>query len=200
MFGWVTRLFGKPRQPESEWQQTWDARKAALEAVLGPADDHVLTSMIPIYMGGRSDVLTFRRGIPGVAYVTAGLTCGSGQPPSSLGGYELMMCTREPLEEVAGLISGLSSYTLTTVIEPGDTIDLGDEQPPDITARALLAMEPPMVNGRFELLGGKCGLLLLVAITRAELKEYREGSADHVRAALGKSVLPYTDLHRQSVI
>jgi hypothetical protein len=79
----------------------------------------IATSPIPIYLGGGCDVLTFRQNVTGVTRVTAGLAGAlAGQPPTALGNYELMMCTRSDEGWVAGMISNLATYTLQTPSNP----------------------------------------------------------------------------------
>jgi len=182
-----------------DWQAWWDARKAALESLLGEADDNILTSMMPIYMGGKSDVMIFRNFVQGLTYVTAGLTGYSSQKENQLGQYELMMCTREEDENVSSLLSDLSNYTLENPINPYDSIDLGPEQPEGITIRALLAQQPDAASKPFDLFGQRCGLLLLMGITSEELEAFRNGEEVRVLEALS-AISPYTDMGRASVI
>src|SRR5262245_47490220 len=115
--------------PDVGWQQYWDARKQFLESMLGSADDQIVTSFIPIYLGaeagGKSDVMTFRNHVKGCTYVTAGLTGNSEQPETDIGQYELMLCTREESEEAPVLLADLSNYSLRTPIRRYDTIDFG---------------------------------------------------------------------------
>jgi hypothetical protein len=167
----------------SEWQAAWDARREALEKVFGPSEENIFTSMIPIYIGGKCDVMVFKKHVKGVAYVTAGLTQTSEQPPSELGQYEMVMCSRKPNDDLAGLLSELSNYTLSSTLSPHDTIDMGEDQPKGVTMRALLALEYEPAKGGFDLMGKQCGLLLLVGITAAELTAFRRNRADEV---LGK--------------
>jgi hypothetical protein len=185
---------------DNYWQECWDARRAALEKRLGPAGDRIYTSMIPIYLGGRCDVMTFRGHVEGYTYVTAGLTETSAQKKSKLGQYEMMMCTRKASRFAPGLLSDLSNYTLGRAIRPKDTIDMGEGQPKGVTMRALLAMEFDPPRGRFRLMGKKCGLLLLVGITGAELDAYRSGRREQMLSKLKRSVLPYTEVRRKSVV
>ena len=186
---------------ESDWQRAWDARQAALEALLGKADDAILHSWVPIYLGGRADVLTFHDPPGGgVAYVTAGLAHTSHQPPSTIGNYELMVRTRGDEDWAGGLIANLSNYTLKSPLNPNDTIDLGEHQPPGHTVRALLALEgePPI---RFDLLGKRYAVLVLIGITTTELAACRGGRTREVIAALrAGEVLPFTDLKRPPVL
>ena len=189
---------------ESDYIRVFNARRGALEAMLGPADDNILTSLIPIYLGGQSDVLRFSR-VPdaaggGIAYVTAGLTQTSAQPPSKIGNYELMIRTRAEEPQAGPLISGLAAYTLRTVLNPNDTMDLGENQPPGVTIRALLALEPDPPMNRFEMFGKSYAILMLVGITTSEMNAFRGGRADETLAALRRSVLPFTDLRRPPVI
>jgi hypothetical protein len=156
--------------------------------------------MIPIYVGGKCDVMVFKEHVKGVTYVTAGLTISSEQPPSELGQYEMVMCSRKPNDDIAGLLSELSNYTLGSTLSPHDTIDMGEDQPRGVTMRALLALEYEPARGGFDLMGKRCGLLLLVGITAAELTAFRRNRADEVLQKLAKSVLPFTDLKRKSVV
>lgn len=185
---------------ETYWQKVWDARQAILEARLGPAEETIQTSLMPIYLGGQCDVLTFRKHVKGYTYCTAGLTVTSDQKRSKLGQYEMLMCTRRADNFVPGLLSNLSRYTLDNPINARDTIDMGEEQPKGVTLRALLALEFDPPRGPFTLMGRKCGLLLLAGITAAELVAFRSGGSDEVLARLGEKVLPYTDPRRKSVV
>jgi hypothetical protein len=191
---------GEGADAGGEWQVVWDARTEALEKIFGPSDENIFTSMIPIYVGGKCDVMVFKQHVKGVTYVTAGLTETSEQPPSELGQYEMVMCSRKPNDDIAGLLSELSNYTLGSTLSPHDTIDMGEDQPKGVTMRALLALEYQPGKGKFELMGKQCGLLLLVGITAAELTAFRRNRADEVLEKLAKSVLPFTDLKRRSVV
>ena len=185
---------------ESEWQRAWDARQEFLETLFGPADRQILTSLMPIYLGGQCDVLTFRKHVKGYTYITAGLTVTSSQKRSKLGQYEMVMCSRRRDEFLPNLVSSLSHYTLENPINPNDTIDMGEQQPRGVTLRALLALEFDPPRGRFKLMGKKCGLLLLVGITAAELVAWRSKRRKEVLAKLQETVLPYTDAKRKSVV
>ena len=184
----------------SEWQRVWDARQEVLERIFGPAEEDILTSLMPIYLGGQCDVLTFRKHVKGYTYVTAGLTVTSDQKRSKLGQYEMVMCTRRRDERAPQLLSRLSHYTLETPINPNDTVDMGEDQPRGVTLRALLALEYDPPRGRFKLMRRKCGLLLLVGITAAELVAFRSRRRKELLAKLRAAVLPYTDPKRKSVL
>ena len=196
----TTRRKAQKDNGDDSWQQAWDARRKVLEKLLGPAEDGIYTSMFPIYLGGFSDVMTFRKYVKGYTYVTGGLTATSAQKRSKLGQYELMMCSRRPGAFVPNLLRELSHYTLERPIHPGDTVDIGESQPRGVTLRALLALEFDPPRGRFKLMGRKCGLLLLVGITAAELDAFRSKHRNELQAKLADSVLPYTDPKRKSVI
>lgn len=200
MFDWFKKRLA--RKSDGGWKEEWDSRLSAMETILGPSDPKIATSLMPIYLGGGCDVVSFRQRGTGVTYVTAGLTGRSaGQPPSSIGNYELMFCSREEVDWAAGMLSGLATSTLESVFNPMDTIDLGEQQPPGVTNRALLAMEPPhLKSSRFKVLGNDCGLLLLVGITTAELNAFRGDRTNEVLKLLGELVIPYTDLKRRSVL
>ena len=108
---------------DDEWSRVWDARKAALEQLLGPSSDKVLHSLIPFEMGGFADVLVFPKFPDGVAYVTAELTCKeSAQQPNQLGQYELMFCAKTAESELGGLVSRLATLTRKRKFEIGDIL------------------------------------------------------------------------------
>ena len=190
----------KPDDDDNFWQEAWDARRKVLDKLLGPAEEGIYTSMIPIYLGGFCDVMTFKKYVKGYTYVTAGLTATSPQKRSKLGQYELVMCSRKADKSIPGLLTGLSNYTLEHAINPGDTVDIGEKQPRRVTMRALLALEFDPPRGRFKLMGRRCGLLLLVGITAAELIAFRSKRRKELQAKLAESVLPYTDAKRKSII
>lgn len=196
----TTRRRDKEDEGDNYWQEAWDARQRVFEELLGPAEDRIYTSMFPVYLGGLPDVMTFKKHAKGYTYVTAGLTVTSGQKRSKLGQYELMMCSRKADRAMPGVLSGLAGYTLEHKINPGDTIDLGEDQPKGVTLRALLATEFDPPRGRFKLMGKRCGLILLIGITAAELVAYRSGKRRQVTEALKQFVWPYTDPKRKPVI
>src|SRR5262245_60785319 len=109
---------------DSDLEQWWDVRRAALEQVLGRADGTVGHALVPFDfgpdVGGAADVLYFREHLPGVAAVTAELIGRNDQRENRLGNYELMICERNDARWGTSIISRLAHYTLEGTIEPGE--------------------------------------------------------------------------------
>lgn len=191
-------LFGR-RKAKASHEDSFDATSAALEALLGKADDGVLHSMVPLELGGFSDVLTFRRYLPGVAYVTAELIGSDGQKANRLGKYELMMCMRAESDWAGNLVSRLARYTLDAKLEPGETMDIGPAVPEGSSIEALLFTVPDLPKPTLDVLGVRAGLLLCIGITGPELAACHGHGASEVVAILKqKGIFPYTDLNRAS--
>jgi hypothetical protein len=188
-------------KPDDDWKAWWDARVAAIEAVLGKSEDTVGHAVIPFQfgpeMGGAADVVFFRHHLPGRVAVTSELIGCEEQIQNILGAYELMICHRDDEEWGPGLISQLAHYTLQAKLNPGETMGLGPAAPPGSTITALLFLE----YARFTVRGKSAGLLLCLGITADELKVCRKGRYKEVVEALKKAdVFPYTDLHRPSAV
>ena len=198
-----TGRFSWRRSDAEIWRTTWAARQAALSDLFGPPDPEVLHSSPPLSQGGSADVLTFRGYVSGVTYVTADLTGMPegdevSQTPSSIGNYELMMCTRSPVPWAAPGLAELARYTLNGVVEAGDTMHVGS-----IAESSLeyVAFATPDLGGKqFAFLGRSYGLLLAVGITDAEFRVAQAEGTDALIARLRDAgVLPYTDPGRASV-
>jgi len=188
-------------EDQDEWSRLWAARKTVLELALGPATDKVFHALVPLQLGGSADVLEFPQHTSGSTYVTADLVGDSGQPENSLGQYELMICTRQRDDWAPNLISRLATYTLESVLEPFETMDIGSAVPPGSTVTALLFIEPDLPSNEYLVAGQRCGLLLCLGITPSELQACFEGRVGEVLAALkAKGIFPHTDLHRESVV
>lgn len=182
---------------EDDWQKNWDARVAALEAELGKADDEIATSPVPIYLGGGADVLTFKKHIDGVAYVTAGLIGDDSQKKTPLGQYELMMCFRSANDWAPSLLSRLAPYTFDAALNPGETMDIGPAMPENSTIAGLLFVS----YRQFQVNDTNAGILLCIGITESELAQCRASGSDAVLAALKEAdVFPFTDLNRGAVL
>jgi hypothetical protein len=183
------------------WTATWDAREAELVSLLGPTTGMVYHATIPFELGGFADVLEFREFVRGSTYVTADLTGpDSSQIPSSLGQYELMVCTREAADWAPGLISRLAKYTAEAVLEPFQTMDIATALPRGSTIAALLFVEPDLPTNEFHVQGERAGLLLCLGISAAELQACFDGRVGEVvRSLRTAGVFPFTDLQRPSV-
>jgi len=185
----------------SDYMRIWKLRKAALENMLGPADDRVMTSPMPIYLGGFADVMCCSDFLPGKTYVTGGLVGLGSQQPNASGPFELMVCTRAESGWAANLISRLARYTHDAVLAPGDTMDAASAMPKGSTLAALLFVRPELDFSAFIVDGEAAHLLLCLGITRAELGYKQKHGADapleRLRAA---QVYPYTDPQRKSAV
>src|SRR5579862_2897508 len=96
---------------DDEWKRTWNARQAALESVIGPADDMVLHAVVPFHLGGQADVLSFRKHIAGRVVETCELL---GEPPQKRnvqGTFELAIVHRDDTDWGPKIISKLARYT-----------------------------------------------------------------------------------------
>ena len=180
----------------TQYTEAWELRREALTSLLGPADPTVLTSARPIYLGGFADVMTFRHFVPGLTYVTGGLTGVSAvdQKRNAAGrGYELMICTPREERWAANLISKLARYTLDAALNPSETMDCPIL--PGSTLKALLFASPG--KGPFAFGGEEHDLLLCIGITPGELKVCRTiGSAEVLEDLKAKNVFPWTDTGR----
>jgi len=203
---WIDRILRKNPEPvepkkdgaDDDW---WDVRLQALHAVLGPSEEMVFHALQPLYLGGFADVVEFRRYIPGNTYVTCDLIGESGQKTSSLGNYELMICTREKSDWAANIICKLAKYTLEAVLEPSETMDIGPAAPAGSTVAAFLFAEPEIRTPRLTVKGIDCGLLLCIGILPDELAVcQKEGSAKVLQLLKQRQIFPYTDLQRKSVL
>ena len=183
-----------------EWEAIWNARLTAMEAILGKCGDNVYHSPDPFYLGGDADVLVFEDYVKGFAYVTADLTGPSEQPPNSAGlNYELMMCTRGPVEWAPSYVSRLSRYTLTNIINPNETMDFrvsfGESE-----LSALLWLAPDLSVDTFEVLGVPSTILLAVGITDGEIGLARSEGIDTLVSKLRTGgIFPFTDPGRASI-
>jgi hypothetical protein len=187
--------------PENEqhdsWQETWNAREAALKSVLGETDGMVLHAMIPFYLGGQADVLSFRKHIPGRVAATCDLLGEEGQIRNDLGTYELMIAHRDDNNWGPNVISRLARYTCDARLEPGHTMDIGGAVPKGATITGFLFCE----YARFQYREEEAGLLLCLGITADELDRCKTGRREEVLAALkAAGVYPYTDLSRPSLL
>jgi len=105
MFGWFKKLFaGRPRgqsEMTPEREAFDEEKQKALEAALGPMEEYVVHSLIPMLLGGGVDLYPFRRHMPGTVYVTQELFAfdeESRPKKSKQGWYELAAAFREEAE------------------------------------------------------------------------------------------------------
>lgn len=184
-----------------EHEYWWAARLRALEKIYGKASKVVGHAAVPFYLGaeagGAADVMYFRNHVPGVLTVTAELIGSEEQVRSTLGNYELAICHRDAETWGPNLISRLAHHTLESPLEPGETMDIGPIAPEGSGIAALLFES----YGRFEVEGRKAGVLLCIGITEEELKWCLRGkSAEIVQHLKARSIFPFTEFGRQSVV
>jgi len=195
-----------PPQPErpDDYMEGFRAVKAELEKRLGPADEDVHASAVPLHVDSRrglAESLRFRKKLPGMTYCTCGLSLMDEMQRCEPGGnFELMIRTREPWPPAAGLIGSLGAFSLQMPLPAGVSIDLGP-QPAEMTVCSMLACEPDVEEPEFLLFGKVRRLRLLIGVTRAELEACRERGARAVVSKLKDAgVFPYTDCERASVV
>jgi suppressor of fused protein SUFU len=182
---------------DDEWKRMWDARKTALESVLGPAEETVLHAFVPFHLGGQADVLTFRKHIAGRVAATCELLGEPSQKPNLQGTYELAIAHRDESEWGPNVISKLARYTCDAVLQPGQTMDIGPAVPPKSTISGFFFDD----FKRMKFKGTDAGLLLCIGLTEDELTACKQGKRQMVYDALvAQKVFPYTELFRASVL
>ena len=177
-----------------DWQEVWDARLAALSAILGPPYQSVYHARHPFAFGGQADGVAFPGFLNGgIAYVTWERSGKSGEFYAD---YELMICHRQQSDWGPGLISCLAPYTQQAYIAAGESMDIDEATPAGSRLEALLFD----TYGCFELFGKTFELRLGVGITKAELAYKFEHGADAILALLkSRGIYPFTDLDRDDV-
>lgn len=222
MFDKFRQLFGrKPttKQPtEEEEDRFHNAKKAGLEAILGPMHDMVGHAIISYAVGGPVDMYYFAKGIPGTAFATMELTGadGSGPKRGKIGQYELVAFTRRKLGEIRdgkhadkafesielrlrSIMSSIARYSSDVILNPNDTceVPVNDDEPNAcLVFDAYHGNQPGlMIDGR------KYGLMLCMEIFREELEFAREeGSSELFKKLKTAGHYPYSDLDRDSVV
>jgi hypothetical protein len=229
---WLGRLWpfrrrgptGAGFSDERYWQH-YEAKKAALERILGPMDEVVGHAIIPFAVGGGVDVYYFSQAMPGTVFVTMELIepDGTGPRPNRLGTYELVASTRLPaappeariarrgddaheqdpfdLQErrAWGVLTALGRYSFEAVLEPGDTAEApGGEGEPN---RWVLLDEFETGGVPFEVEGRRHGLLLCMEVHPCEVEYAREhGSGELLEKLKQAGAYPYSDLDRPPVV
>jgi hypothetical protein len=192
----------KADKEEKQWQIWWDARIAALEKVLGKSDEMHLHAMIPFDMGpevgGAADVISFSRHLDkGIIYTTCELIGRDDQVKNHLGNFELAIGHRKEDRYGPGIISQLAQYTCESELQPGETMDIGPAAPKGSTISAFVFLK----YAAFTVRRRKCGLLLCLGITPAELDAYHDGRHNQLLKALRVgAIYPFTDWKRKSVV
>ncbi len=89
-----------PEFSDKEQEDYHDAKRAALERVLGPMHDVVGHAVLPFQLGGAVDMYYFPNGIRGTGFATMELIepDRSGPKPNRIGTYELVAFTKHPVD------------------------------------------------------------------------------------------------------
>lgn len=190
-------------QEDENWTRLWNARVAALSQIFGKPADSVYHPDVPFQFrehGGAADVVAFPNHIPGTVFVTAEMTGRDvGQIPASLGNYELAICTKKFLPGAAEIISRLAAYTCEAVLNPGETMSLGNIlKNSAITALLFTTFGDAMKTFSFN--DKRYGILLCIGITSNELKFVMENGSEKLLNLLKKNkIFPYTLFDRSSI-
>ena len=181
---------------DAYWEELWNARLAALEGVFGAADESVLHSAVPFFMGhemgGNPDVVSFSGFTDGKLYVTAELI-GADHPPNGAGSYELAIAHPGAEDWGIFIICQLAHYSAEHVIEHGHSMDITSQTPDGSTIEALLFRR----IAQFEVQGIESNVLCCIGITGAELAYKQAHGADALIDQLGQAFF-LTDLFRPS--
>lgn len=176
-----------------DWERVWNARTLALESILGPSDDRVFHSAVPLYLGGDADVMVFSRSGNGIVYVTADLT---GDADDSETDYELMICTPEESDWAPDIVSKLARYAIDNPLGSGETMDIGSAVPLPSKISALLFD----TFATTVLFGRPIEIRLCLGITGDELDfAFAIGTGQLTELLKARKVYPITDLTRESI-
>ena len=161
----------EPTPTSDEWSMIWKARMEGLSVLFGSPGELVYHATTPFQFrehGGAADVVPFPNHVSGMTYISSELTGENvGQLENSLGHYELAICTRSDVSMAADFISRLACYTCDSVLEPGQTMDIGTFFG-DSTIKAVVFSTFGKNKERFTLNGISCGVLLCIGITSDE--------------------------------
>lgn len=233
MRDWIRKLwpFGASRKAEADAGhdrdiEHYEAKRAAMERILGPMDDLVGHAIIPFQIGGAVDMYSFSRAMPGTVFATMELILpdGSGPKPNRLGTYELVACTVHEWEEekdragqataqdkeqqcdidrierrICGIFTTIGNYSRDVVVEPGQTAEIPGEDGND--TKCLVFDEYDTKGVPFDIEGTRHGLLLCIEVHRSEMEFAMEKGTAALLAMLKEAGhYPYSDLGRQPVI
>jgi len=216
----------RKRFGDERWEEHYEAKKTALEEILGLMDNVVGHSLIPFVIGGALDMYYFSSCMPGTVFCSMELIDpdGEGPMPSSIGVYELISCTKhkntsttkEPFEErkkrieegrittfekinhrMCGIMTMVSLYSFETILNPGETCEL----PTEDETICLIFDEFDSDGVPFKVEGKQHGLLLCIEIFRSEMEYAMKHGSDELLAKLKKAeAYPYSDLEREPVV
>ncbi len=198
------------------YERDYEAKKAALERILGPMHELVGHAIIPFQVGGAVDMYYFPNGIPGTGFATMELLepDGSGPQPNRIGTYELVAFTKQKMppsgnrsedhpfnkieRRICGIFTNTGFYSREAVLNPGETCEIpGEKGEPN----KCLILDEYAPNGiQFEIAGRKHCLLLCMEVFRSEMTYAMENGSDLVLKRLKEAgYYPYSDLDRKPV-
>ena len=201
---------------DEEYEQHYEAEKAALERILGPMHYFVGHAIIPFQIGGAVDMYYFPNGIPGTGFATMELIepDGSGPKPNRIGTYELVAFTKHKIHvsneksedhpfnkierRICGIFTTVGFYSYEAVLNPGETCEVpGKEGEPN----KCLIFEDYKPSGIAFVIGGKTHCLLLcLEVFRSEMDyAMKHGSSIVIQRLKEKGAYPYSDLDREPV-
>ncbi len=227
MLSWVKRLGSTPRKPqipEERWREHYQAKRAALERILGPMDSLVGHAIVPFEEGGPVDMYYFSTHLPGTVMATMDLIDpeGNGPQPGRLGTYELVACTYRSRfrafelppdgrngqpddggfavmqDRICTMLTIIGHDSFEAVLEPGDACEMPVEDEGD--TRYIVFDEFDTGGIPFEVEGRRHGLLLCIEVHPSELKYAQRHGTQALLARLKRAqVYPYSDLDRECV-
>jgi len=209
----------EPKFSDEEYERDYEAKKIALERILGPMHEIVGHALIPFQIGGTVDMYYFPNAIPGTGFVTMELIepDGSGPKPNRIGTYELIAFTKHRITTKAiakdpanqnpfdkmelrmnGILTLTGRYSYEAVLNPGDTCEIPfEEGKPNI---CLILDEYRKDGVDLEINGKKHCLLLCIEVFRSEMEHaMKNGSTSVLKKLKEKGCYPYSDLDREPV-
>lgn len=225
----TNRMLRKREQfDEKCWDEHYEAKKTAIETILGPMDDIVGHSIIPFDIGGALDMYYFSSCLAGTVFCSMELIDpdGEGPVPSRMGTYELVSCTKhkntsttkEPPEERAkrieedhltpferiqhrmcGTMTTLARYSFQAILNPNETCEVPVG---DSNGNRCLIFDDFNSDGTvFKVKDKTHGLLLCIEVFRSEMEYAMEHGCDRLLAKLkSANAYPYSDLDRDPVV
>ena len=211
-----TKLIDK--QKEEKIDPLFQAKKKAMENILGEMYGLVGHAIIPFQVGGAVDMYYFPNAREGMAFATMELieSENKGPIPNINGMFELLAFTRHKIDKPVGAMTGakgdpfdtierricgifttIGNYSYTAKLEPGDTCEI----PNDNGDNTCLVFDAYKIDGQDFLINGKMyGLLVCIEIFRSEM-EYamKYGSSELFKKLKETGCYPKSDLDRDPV-
>jgi len=201
---------------EEGYEKDYEAKKVALEKVLGPMDEVVGHAIVSYAMGGTVDMYYFSKGIPGTAMATMELIQpdGKGVRPNHIGTYELVAFTRatktpaykpgdgSPFDRIerrmCEIFTTLGQYAVDAVVKPGETADI----PVDESDKCWVIFDEYRgpSDQDFTIDGRRHCLLLCMEVFKSEVEwAMKNGGPELLKKLKKAGYYPYSDLNREPV-